>query len=276
VQGRVEAWKDRFGFYLDGMYVRLDGEGFETTTGPITIDADLELENALVDFGVGWRIASAALDPDTSEFPRLTIDLLGGARYQYLKAEISRTFLPTLSDSSDWVEPMIGGRVKLQIDERLSSALRGDASGFGIGSASDLTWILAAGVDIAFSETFGLRLADRVMGLDGSNGSGPNERAVDVTTHGPWLGLSFKFEVPHDGLENKRAARIGSATPAQIRVGGIHLQPVRWMTVALGLRSQPPRLRPPSDLTPRNRSTAERCRLRRGPWTEVNHEQEAA
>ena len=48
-------------------------------------------------------------------------------------------------------------------------------SGFSIGSATDLTWNLYAGVDWRFSPSFDLKLGYRLLDIDYDNGSGSDE-----------------------------------------------------------------------------------------------------
>ena len=98
-----------------------------------------------------------------------------------------------LGTSKDWIEPMIGARIIVPLNEKLSFGLRGDASGFGIGSASDLTWNLVGGVDIKMSPTFDLKLGWRVLDIDYESGSGATAFGLDVTMHGPYFAGTIRF-----------------------------------------------------------------------------------
>ncbi len=191
LSARVEAWKDeRWGIIFDGMYMNLDGNF--TTPGPLPLSIDVELTQAQVDLGLGYRLFAQPLTDD-AQGPRVLFDALGGARYQYFKQELTISPLPTLGASADWLEPFIGGRVTLEINDKLSVIVRGDAGGFGIGSASDLTWNLFAGIGYSFNERYALRAGYKVQGFEYDRGSGLSQFGADWTTQGLLLGMVITF-----------------------------------------------------------------------------------
>ncbi len=194
LSGRVEAWKGDWAIIFDGLYVSLKAD-FDVEPlggGPISPNVNVDIAQALVDLGLGWRFLDRPLDAAATEGPRLRLDLLGGMRYQYLKQEISLAPVD-LGTSKDWVELMIGGRASLQLSEKLMFAVRADASGFGIGSASNLTWNLYAGGSWRFTPAFDLKLGYRLIDLDYDNGSGVNEFGLDLRMHGPYIAATFRF-----------------------------------------------------------------------------------
>ena len=71
--------------------------------------------------------------------------------------------------------------------------VRGDAGGFGIGSASDLTWQILGGVDYKLSKNMILNAGYRYVELDYSRGSGSNEFGIDLRAQGPYMGLTILF-----------------------------------------------------------------------------------
>ncbi|MHC4106462.1 MAG: porin family protein [Planctomycetota bacterium] len=191
LSARVEAWKDeQWGIIFDGMYMNLDGDF--PTPGPLPLSIDVELTQAQVDLGLGYRLFDLPLTDD-AEGPHILLDALGGARYQYFKEELTVSPLPTLGGSADWLEPFIGGRVALQINDEFSVIVRGDASGFGIGTASDLTWNFFAGIGYRFNEKFALRAGYRTQGFEYDRGSGLSQFGADWTTQGLILGGIFRF-----------------------------------------------------------------------------------
>lgn len=189
---RFEAWKDqKWGLIFDGMYLDVDGEF--PFPDPMFEKISIDIVQAQVDFGLGYRVYDQDLVADDAQKKRLVIDVIGGMRYQYLKEELKIDTEPTLGDSNDWLEIFIGGRAVLQIDEKWTLALRGDASGFGIGSASDLTWNLLAGFEYRFKPTQAVRVGYKVQGFDYSTGSGITEFGADWTTQGLYLAIAFDF-----------------------------------------------------------------------------------
>ncbi len=138
ISARVEAWKDeKWGIIFDGMYTNLDGDF--NTPGPLPLSINVEIIQAQVDFGLGYRVFDLPLTDD-ARGPCVLFDALGGVRYQYFKEELTVSPLPTLGSSADWMEPFIGGRVALQINDKFSVIVRGDAAqGFEYDRGSGLS-----------------------------------------------------------------------------------------------------------------------------------------
>ncbi|MHC4274736.1 MAG: hypothetical protein ACYTGE_01930 [Planctomycetota bacterium] len=188
---RVEAWnKDRWGLLFDGMYINLDGD--ELTGSSAFPQVDIEIEQGIIDLGGGYRFVDDPVGSGDVDL-HLRFDALGGARVQILRQDIILSPGPNPGDDKAWVEPFIGGRVVLFIDERWAVTVRGDVSGFGIGDASDLTWNLLIGVGYQFTNLFQLRVGYRVLDIDYEDGSGFSKFGFDATMHGPWLGFTFVF-----------------------------------------------------------------------------------
>ncbi len=188
---RIEAWnKDRWGLIFDGMYVHVEGD--ELTGSSAFPQVDLVIEQAIFDLGGGYRLVDDPVGNGDTNL-HLRFDLLGGARVQYLRQDITLSPGPDPGGDKVWVEPFIGGRVSLYIDRRWAVVVRGDVSGFGIGDASDLTWNLVAGVGYQFTNLFQLRVGYRVLDIDYEDGSGFSKFGFDATMHGPWLGFTFTF-----------------------------------------------------------------------------------
>jgi len=188
---RVEAWKDEsWGIFIEGFFLQLDGDF--NTPGPLLTKLHVDITQVQVDLGLGLRILDEPLGLYAAG-PRVRIDLLGGLRYQHLKEEITPSPLPTLGGSADWIEPFIGGRVELQFDDTWSIFVRGDAGGFGIGSASDLTWNFLCGVEYQLNHKTSLALGYQIQGFEYSNGSGPSEFGGDWETPGLMLSMNMRF-----------------------------------------------------------------------------------
>ena len=72
-------------------------------------------------------------------------------------------------------------------------AFRLGFSGFGIGTASDLTTTFYSGVALALKEDLHLVFGYHAFDLDYSRGSGRDRFSQDLLMHGPVLGLTFDF-----------------------------------------------------------------------------------
>lgn len=186
---RAEAWKGPFGFFLDSMFVDLGIDGDLPGPGG---GVDVDLTKADLDLGAAYRVLDVPLSKE-KHWPRLMLEPMGGARFVYLRHKV--TVDPPgpgkvrLRDSQTWVEPFVGARAKLEMTDRLALMVRGDASGFGIGSGSDLTWNVVGGVAYRPWEHLTLKAGYRYYSIDYSHGS----FALDAALHGPWLGASWRF-----------------------------------------------------------------------------------
>jgi len=135
---------------------------------------------------------------------KLSFDLLGGGRYMNLEGEVDvRTGGPlagpglaigrTFGRREEWVDPIVGGRLRWDIDEKLAAAVRFDFGGFNIGNGSNLTWNLLAGIDYKLKENMSLKAGYRILDIDYDSGSGTNEFGLDAQFRGPIFGLTIKF-----------------------------------------------------------------------------------
>ena len=185
--------KGKWGFFLNGSYVDIEGD-FNLDT-PIIDRVNVDIEQAIVDGALTYRIFEGPLRKKC--YLHTAIDVWGGARYNYLKQKISpRTnsgLSTTLGKSKDWVEPLVGASVSVRLTKKLSWVAMGNVSGFGVGSASDKTWDFLTGFDYRLFEKASLKLAYRVYDIDYSNGSGDSEFGLDGKMEGPWLGMTFYF-----------------------------------------------------------------------------------
>ena len=196
--GRVEAWKGKWGLTFDGLFLNLSADkSFQGRLANASLDADVRIGS--VDFGLAYRLFEQRFGNENKQ--SLAFEPYGGLRYTYLRQKVDVTVdIPgvgsagrTLGTSEDWVEPFVGGRVIWGLNDKLTINIRGDAGGFGIGSASDLQWQIAGGVDYKLSENMTLNAGYRYLELDYSRGSGANEFGIDLRAKGPFSGLTILF-----------------------------------------------------------------------------------
>ena len=188
VSGRLEAWRDsRWGITFDAMYFDLDG----SFTSPVPLSIDLVQWQ--IDLGLGLRVIDKKLTNGDSDSRRLQVDLLGGVRFQYLKEELTIGASPKLGASEDWFEPFVGGRVVLQVNDKLAMRIRADAGGFGLGEASELTWNVWAGISYRINHKTEMLVGYKAQGFDYSNGSGLSQFGGDWTTQGISLAMAYRF-----------------------------------------------------------------------------------
>lgn len=71
--------------------------------------------------------------------------------------------------------------------------LRADLGGFGIGGSSNLSAQGSLVFRWLFRPDWDLLLGYRALYQDYETGKGPSKFAYEATTHGPLLGLEFRF-----------------------------------------------------------------------------------
>ena len=190
----VEAWKDRWGIFLDATYLKLsvDDEGISQTLGPVSVDVDMG--EWLVEFGGLYRLGRWSLGKD--ERRALSLEALGGGRYWDLSVDVDAV-VPLaglgldVDKSKSWIDPFIGARLRADLTEKLSLAVRGDIGGFGVGS--QFTWNASAIFGYHFSPTISAWLGYRALGVDYESGSGSSKFKFDVIMYGPIVGLGIQF-----------------------------------------------------------------------------------
>lgn len=198
--GRVEAWNGPLGVAFEGLFMNLGADGsFKSRREIVDVNLDADVRLGSADVALAYRVFEQRFGNDSKQ--RFSFEPYGGLRYGYLRQEIDLDVDiagvglagRTLGTTEDWLEPVFGGRIIWDLNDKLAFNIRSDASGFGIGSASDLTWQVAGGADYKFTDTVILNAGYRYIDLDYSRGSGADEFGIDLQAEGPVLGLTIVF-----------------------------------------------------------------------------------
>lgn len=197
-QIHLEVQRGRWGLFLDPTYMKLSAdEDVSSARGYLGADVDVSLEQWLVEFGGFYRAIERPIGDDQTR--HIAVDVLAGARYIYLKGDIEIQGTGPLGirierdDSKDWLDPMIGARVFLDLTDRLILGLRGDVGGFDVSNSSDFAWNVLAALGYKLSDNMTLWAGYRYMDIDYDDGSGNNLFEYDVELSGPIVGLAVKF-----------------------------------------------------------------------------------
>jgi hypothetical protein len=170
--------RQRWGFFADLMYIRLDPDDVSTPLG----DIDIDYEQTLAELGGFYRWTTGDH----------AIDGLGGLRYTSMKGELGLPGpLPDVDQRKDWVDPFFGARWIWPFADKWGLRLRGDIGGFGIGS--DLTWNAIGLITFKPWKHVGFGGGYRALYQDYSTGSGGNKFRYDATMYGPILGLDITW-----------------------------------------------------------------------------------
>jgi hypothetical protein len=215
----AEVRNGRLALYNDIFYAKLGiSVSGARLRGASTVDATLgaDFEEAVIEAGGAYQIAKwwsgrGGSIKDSDAFTRYTvIDLLAGARYWHQEMAINLALTGTLdprgldisggratarSGAVDWVDPLVGFRVRHQLAPGRELMFRADVGGFDVGSKFSWNLIGAYSWDICVSHgvTYSGMVGYRALSVDFEKGSGVTRYEYDVVQHGPVMGLAIKF-----------------------------------------------------------------------------------
>lgn len=204
----TEARRDRLGIYLDTLYgnVGLTDHAVRTRASD-TLSASLGL-NAMLFIGeLGGVFEIARWDARTSS---TALDVLGGVRYWHQEGELYLQLTDTLdirhliirkdkaiakSGGVNWVDPIVGARLRRSLRSGHELYLRGDVGGFEGGS--QFTWNIttAWAFELCASEhaTISGALGYRLLDVDFTRGSGYRLYVFDMLLQGPFVAGALSF-----------------------------------------------------------------------------------
>lgn len=178
LMGTVSAKKGKWGFLADAMYVNVSkdvnipiGDGVEIT--------NIEMKSWVVTPMITYRVM---------ESEQLSFDILGGARYLYLKSPIEVNNVSIGVDSDSIWDGIVGVKGKYNLNEKLFMPFYVDV---GAGD-SDVTWQAFAGVGYKY-ESFDLVAGYRYLDWDFEDSDPAAGVLTDQTMSGPMIGAMFYF-----------------------------------------------------------------------------------
>jgi opacity protein-like surface antigen len=193
LMARFEAHKGKWGFFLDPMYMSLEGEDITTRLSNVYVVPSTKI--VMADVGASYQLGE-------SEDQAVTFEIMGGLRYLYFKGELDYSIhVLSLSaekspdTSTHAAEPIIGGRIKWAANDKWTFILRGDIGGdFGLADRFSLfNWNLVAGIDYKLNENTSLNVGYRILDIDFEFGEGATASQLDARLHGPGIGATFRF-----------------------------------------------------------------------------------
>ncbi len=111
-----------------------------------------------------------------------------------LKFKRSRSVVVARSNDLEWVDPVVGARIRHQIAPGKDLRLEGDIGGFGVGS--EFSWQVVAAYGF-HTTCLGIPLhADlgyRALAVDYSERGRYGKNGLDVVQHGPVMGITFNW-----------------------------------------------------------------------------------
>jgi hypothetical protein len=191
------AWS-KIGFSGSQVRTRSPAPGIAGTVGA---SLGLDIEMAILEAGAAYEFARVG---------PVAFDVLAGLRYWYQKADLSLDVAGTAdlgdltvfggralarSGTVDWVDPLVGARLRYTLAPGHELLLRGDIGGFDVGSR--FSWQVIGGYGFDFATYNGITFAGvigyRALYADYTQGTGRRRYEFDIVQHGPVIGLSIKF-----------------------------------------------------------------------------------
>jgi hypothetical protein len=178
--GYFEARKSKWGVGVDAVYMAL---GTTVDRDPLLGDragADVDLNQGAYAF-----MALRELNKN--------VDFLAGVRWNVLDARLGLKGpqQSVFEQTRQWVDPIVGLKLKHRLGRRLNFSMQADIGGFGAGS--DFAWQLLpmVGTDLGKHTTLGIGY--RVLGSNYKTGSDSDYFKYDVITQAFVLGAAFHF-----------------------------------------------------------------------------------
>ena len=212
--GYMEARKGKLSAHLDTIYTNITFSGDAVRqVNPLpglslrlAGQAGIEYEYAIIEAGAAYEVLS-----QRTRAGGTALDVFAGGRYWHqdisMRLAITGIFtrppgyqrtggvVTSGSVSADWIDPIIGLRLRHAVAPGQELRFRGDIGGFGVGS--DFTWQIVTAYNFELGESHGIMWSGvvgyRALYADYSEGSGSDRFAYDLLQHGPMLGLAMKF-----------------------------------------------------------------------------------
>ena len=120
----------------------------------------------------------------------LTVDL----RELGLQLQRSRRVAIARSGDLEWVDPVVGARIRHQIAPGKELRLVGDVGGFGAGSEFSWQAVATYGFDVnCFGKPLHTVIGYRALAVDFSENGRFGKSSLDVVQHGPVMGVTLNW-----------------------------------------------------------------------------------
>jgi hypothetical protein len=181
LMGGIEFRRKRLVLPMDAMWVRLEDDK-PLPHDKMATTAAFKAQQIILTPKIGLRL----IDEE-----KLKVDALTGIRYWHLgeslTADPSALGL-SFSNSQNWVDPQVGGRVQLALTPRLALNVLGDVGGWGTGAHLEYQAVGLLGFRI--KPMLNLQIGYRYVAVDYRSGG----FRFDVITSGAILGFTMSLK----------------------------------------------------------------------------------
>jgi hypothetical protein len=209
--GSSEARLGPLALYDDIFYAKLGVSGGGVRARAFGASASLDFDETIVELGGTYQVMRWTSQASNGGFvPSTAIDVLAGARYwhQNMDVSVDLSHAVNVGDLSfsggrafarggevDWVDPIIGARLRSQFAPGQQVLLRADVGGFDVGS--EFEWNVLGAYSFDFMKrdglTFSGMLGWRILDVNYARGNDPTSYGYNVLQSGPVAGLTVSF-----------------------------------------------------------------------------------
>jgi hypothetical protein len=176
------------GVFADLFYVKLSDQVRRDL-----VSVNLVGKQTILEVGGFYRLDTCPLNSQGSS---LTVDVLGGARYNRLAGAIGLEAPQqaiSISRAREWWDPFVGPRVIWQVTDQFSLRARGDVGGFGIENCSHIVWQINAAAEYDICRNVLIQVGYRLLNTNFETDSGADHFTYNVLMQGPYVALGVKF-----------------------------------------------------------------------------------
>lgn len=180
----------------------------------LTIDTNTELSvsETTVDLAISYHFGDArpvyGSGSQSRSYPQWWFEPYIGARlinlsfaldqttnYRYNSSLVSLAgqFQINETASRTWINPLVGGKLGVQLTDTLALWLRGDVSGFDLSGEADWNWNAILGLDYYVRENVAIQLGYKFYSLKYGQGSGDDGFDFSLNLNGLYLGLTLRL-----------------------------------------------------------------------------------
>ncbi len=169
--GEIDAtYKENWWFAAEGQYLELEESG----TGPMGARVKADVTFGIASFVVGKRLIE-------------NVDVYTGGRYLHMDTDVSLTGVGTIGKKEEWVDPIIGFRIRADATEKLFIRFGMDVGGFGVNS--DFTYAFFSNLNYAFNDRYSAIFGYRMLDVEYDKGG----FLFDAKMDGLLLGFGITF-----------------------------------------------------------------------------------
>lgn len=179
----VEAEGEHFWVYVDAVFLDVD-DALSTSSGEL----DLSFNQTILDAGLGYTLKRWSIEQHEGT---VALGAYAGVRYNRLELELDLKGVGDFDGSRNWVDPLVGLRLKANFANDWSIFLTSDFGGFGLGS--EFATKLQGVVGYHFTDWFTIWAGYRYMYMNYMKGAGSDEFRYDMNLYGPLLAFGFNF-----------------------------------------------------------------------------------